>query len=79
MLDRLMRDARREGQPQIIVPVVRGVPGHPVGFSCEFFADLVALQGDRGARTVIDANARSVREVETDDDGTIRDVDERPS
>ena len=35
-------------------------PGHPVGFSREFFAELIALTGDRGARSVIDAHPDAV-------------------
>lgn len=70
-----MLDARRDGLAQIVVPTLRGEPGHPVGFSCEFFGGLVALSGDRGARAVIDANVAAVRRVEVADEGLTRDVD----
>ena len=75
-LHRHMTDARRDGQPQLIVPLYRGLPGHPVGFSCEFFGQLVALRGDRGARAIIDASAAAVRQIDIDDEGITRDLDE---
>jgi len=41
----------------IVAPRYRGVPGHPVLFDRGVFAELRALAGDRGARSVIERNA----------------------
>ena len=43
------------------VPMHGDTPGHPVGFSREFFAELIALTGDRGARSVVDAHRAAVQ------------------
>jgi molybdenum cofactor cytidylyltransferase len=64
--------------PRIVVPTYRDEPGHPVGFSREFFAQLIALTGDRGARSVIDAHPSAVRRVDVDDPGVVTDIDQPP-
>ena len=51
----------------------RGRRGHPVGFSSELYSELVALEGDEGARRVV---ARyPVHGEELDDPGVLVDVD----
>lgn len=56
-------------------PVHAGVAGHPVGFAAGWFAQLVALAGDAGARALIrDAGAARVL-CAVDDAGIHRDVD----
>jgi len=64
--------------PRIVVPTYRDEPGHPVGFSREFFAQLIALTGDRGARSVIDAHPTAVHRVDVDDPGVVTDIDQPP-
>ena len=73
-----MNDARSDALPRIVVPVFRGEAGHPVGFSREFFRELIALTGDRGARSVIAAHPDNVDRVEVDDPGVVTDIDEPP-
>lgn len=77
-LDGHMRSARRTGAAAIVQPVCESERGHPVGFSREFFAQLMALGGDRGARSVIAANESAVTTVKVDDRGVIDDVDQPP-
>ena len=51
----------------------RGRRGHPVGFAAELFSDLVALDGDEGARRVV---ARyPAYGVEVEDGGVLVDID----
>ena len=51
----------------------RGRRGHPVGFSSELYSELVALEGDEGARRVV---ARyPVHGEELNDPGVLVDVD----
>jgi molybdenum cofactor cytidylyltransferase len=73
-----MDAARAEGRPRIVVPLFGADAGHPVGFSCEFFGELIALTGDRGARSVIDAHPDAVERVSTDDPGVVTDIDQPP-
>ncbi|PTW62768.1 molybdopterin molybdochelatase /molybdenum cofactor cytidylyltransferase [Breoghania corrubedonensis] len=48
----------------IVVPTVAGKQGNPVLWSKRYFADLMTIQGDVGARHLIGTNAQSVVEVE---------------
>jgi molybdenum cofactor cytidylyltransferase len=73
-----MDAARDDGRPCIVVPTFDADAGHPVGFSCEFFGELIALTGDRGARSVIDAHPEAVERVVTDDPGVVTDIDQPP-
>lgn len=51
----------------------RGRRGHPVGFAAELYSELVALQGDEGARRIIARYPGHAQE--TDDPGVLVDVD----
>ena len=73
-----MDAARADRLACIVVPELDGSAGHPVGFSREFFAELIALQGDRGARSVIDAHPDAVQRVAVDDPGVLTDIDQPP-
>jgi molybdenum cofactor cytidylyltransferase len=72
---RAVARAAREGGPEgIVVPTLAdGRRGHPVAFGAVHFAALAGLQGDRGARTLLDTLALSP--VTVADRGILRDVD----
>ncbi len=52
-----------------------GRRGHPVGFAAELYADLAALDGDEGARSVIDRHRAWLEVVHCDDPGIHYDID----
>lgn len=52
-----------------------GRRGHPVGFSADLFDDLAALDGDQGARGVIERHRAWLEVVRVDDPGIRFDVD----
>lgn len=60
-------------------PVMDGRPGNPVLFGRRFFAELVALDGDRGAKLVIQTHADAVTDVAVADPGIFRDLDQPQS
>lgn len=60
----------------ITLPVHAGQRGHPVIFSRKWFADLAALDGDRGARAVLMQAGKAVIEVPMPDDAVLRDLDQ---
>ncbi len=74
-LARLIDVWRKAPSPAIVRPVWRGRPGHPVLFASAFLPDLLKLQGDEGAQTVLQAHADRVIRVDTDDEGTTLDAD----
>lgn len=59
----------------IVAPAYRGERGHPVGLSARFRAQLEALRGDEGARSVLRQNQDSVTLIDVDDPGVCRDID----
>jgi molybdenum cofactor cytidylyltransferase len=58
--------ARAETSKAIVAPVYRGVQGTPVLFAGEVFAELAALDGDAGARAVVQARPERVARVAID-------------
>jgi molybdenum cofactor cytidylyltransferase len=60
---------------KIIVPTHNNQRGHPVFFPSSFHAQLLDLQGDTGARSVVLENADRVLEIAVDDSGVLLDVD----
>jgi CTP:molybdopterin cytidylyltransferase MocA len=62
---RLVSERGRTGA-RIVAPSYRGERGHPVLFGRETFAELLATEGDRGARDVIARAGAGVWLVEVD-------------
>lgn len=60
----------------IVRPLYKGTPGHPVGFTREYYPALTQLQGDAGARDVIRNNPRALIQLWVNDAGVVRDVDQ---
>jgi len=59
----------------IAVPLFHGMRGHPIGFGRRYLAELLSLQGDEGARSVITRHADEVETIELDDPGISQDID----
>jgi molybdenum cofactor cytidylyltransferase len=59
----------------IIVPAYRGERGHPVGFGSRYRAELLGLEGDEGARSVVKCHAQDVETIDCEDPGILRDID----
>jgi molybdenum cofactor cytidylyltransferase len=60
----------------IALPVdASGRRGHPVGFAARLREELLALQGDVGARALLARHADAIRAIETDDNGIFVDID----
>jgi len=59
----------------IVVPTVAGKRGNPVLFDRRYFAEMLALEGDVGARHLIGAHDDQVAELSVDDAAVFTDVD----
>ncbi len=59
----------------IIVPTSHGKIGNPIIFCREFFAELEALEGDRGARGLLKKYPEKVIKVELGTDSILEDID----
>ena len=60
----------------ILVPTYRSKRGHPVLFGSEHFPAMQLLQGDEGAKTLLEAQANNVHFVEINDAAILRDIDQ---
>lgn len=69
-----VRDAIAGGAP-LAAPYFRSRRGHPVGVCGAFFDELLALQGDAGARQLLARNEARLRKIPVGDPGVIRDID----
>lgn len=56
-----------------VLPLYEGQRGNPVGFSAACLPELMALQGDQGARSLLAGD--DVLRVTLDDPGVLRDID----
>ena len=73
---RRVRRALEEGAP-LAAPFAEGRRGHPVGFSSRLRDELLALDGDVGAREVIARHSERMERVKSDDPGIFVDIDTR--
>jgi len=61
----------------IVAPFYQGQRGNPVLFDRTLFAELLAVEGDRGGRLLIMSHQEQVERVEIDDPAVIMDIDTR--
>jgi molybdenum cofactor cytidylyltransferase len=59
----------------IVAPYYRGRRGHPVGFHQRLRDPLLDLEGDIGARGLVDRHVTEVVRLEVDDPGVLLDID----
>jgi molybdenum cofactor cytidylyltransferase len=74
-IDRLIAAFSAENSRCIVVPTHRGRRGNPVLWSSAFFAEMLQLEGDAGAKRLMAAHADDVREVDLGSDAIFADVD----
>lgn len=68
--------AVKKGAP-IAAPLYRGERGHPVAFASSLRDELLALDGDQGARAVLERHAGETALVECDDPNVLYDIDRK--
>ena len=74
IIERLV-GAWRTSDAAIVAPVYRGQRGNPVLFARAVFDELLAVQGDQGARAILAADPARIRTVPFDDDRPLADID----
>ena len=67
--------AWQNGDGAIVAPVYAGQRGNPVLFARTVFSELLAVQGDQGARSVLAANRERVTLVPFEDARPLADID----
>ena len=66
-----------ESGKDLVAPTFHAQRGHPVGLSKRFSAQLLALDGDAGARNIVAAHKDELVLIECDDPGVLHDIDRR--
>jgi len=59
----------------LVAPSYRGIRGHPVAFHRKFSKLLQTLDGDRGARTILEEHHEELLQLPVDDAGVLEDID----
>ena len=62
----------------LVVPTFQGQRGNPVGVGSEYFGRLAQLQGDSGARQLMQEFGEQTIKLALDDPGLLRDLDLSP-
>ncbi len=75
LLDRLIATFDPERGALVVVPTFDGKRGNPVLWARRFFPDLMAVEGDVGARHLIAGYAEAVTEVPVEDAAALTDID----
>lgn len=73
---RILIDAAEAADAPIVVPRCGHRRGHPVVFRAGVFEELMDPELPEGARTVVRRHPERVLEVEVDDEGVLRDIDD---
>jgi len=60
---------------KIVAPNWQGHRGHPVGFSAIFGGELAQLQGDTGAKSLLQTHSQQLKLIDCDDPGVLQDID----
>jgi molybdenum cofactor cytidylyltransferase len=75
LIDRMIAAFSPADGRAIVVASHGGKRGNPVLWARRFFPEILALEGDSGAKPLIAANGELVCEVEAADDGPLADID----
>jgi molybdenum cofactor cytidylyltransferase len=75
LIDKLLAAFDPEKGALVVVPSIGGRRGNPVVWARRFFADLMTVQGDIGARHLISSYPEAVVEVPVAGDAALTDVD----
>jgi molybdenum cofactor cytidylyltransferase len=69
-----VRNALSDGAA-LAAPSHAGRRGHPVGFASRYYDQLLELQGDNGARRLLEQDSANLTEIKVDDPGILADID----
>ena len=62
---------------RIVAPQFESQRGHPVGFGATLLNELLALDGDQGARTILEKHRDALQLIACADPGVLYDIDRK--
>jgi molybdenum cofactor cytidylyltransferase len=74
-MQRLMQAFNVDEGRRLIAPTYHGQLGNPVLWGQEYFKALMELEGDRGARSLLEASRQQITEIAVEHDGILLDAD----
>jgi CTP:molybdopterin cytidylyltransferase MocA/xanthine/CO dehydrogenase XdhC/CoxF family maturation factor len=75
LIDRLVTAFDPDQGRAICIACAGGQRGHPVLWSRGYFGEINALDGDKGARELLDRHTAALHEIQADDDAPLTDID----
>ena len=75
VIDRLIAAYDPDEGRSIVLPTFRGKQGNPILWDRRYFAEILSLSGDVGARFLLTKYMEQVAEVEIGEDAVLRDFD----
>ncbi len=76
IVDRLLEEFSG-GEHGIVAPAYKGRRGHPVIFDAKYQLELSRLEGDVGAKAIVEAHPEDVLQVEIDSESIVGDIDNK--
>jgi len=74
-IKKIISDMEGIANKSIFRPTFHEQPGNPVGLSSDLLNELMALEGDEGAREIIKRERSRIHHIPVNDDGIIKDID----
>ena len=71
----LLIERHRQSRRGIILPVYKGIRGHPVIFKMKYKDELLRLTGDIGGKQIVERHPSDVLEVEVDCESVVLSID----
>ena len=71
----LLIERHRQSRRGIILPVYKGIRGHPVIFKMKYKDELLRLTGDIGGKQIVERHPSDVLEVEVDSQSVVISID----
>ncbi len=71
----LLIEKHRQSERGIILPVYKGIRGHPVIFKMKYKDELLRLTGDIGGKQIVERHPSDVLEVEVDSESVVISID----
>lgn len=71
----LLIEKHRQSERGIILPVYKGLRGHPVIFTMKYKDELMRLTGDIGGKQIVERHPSDVLEVEVDCESVVISID----
>jgi molybdenum cofactor cytidylyltransferase len=71
----LLINSYQNSEKSIILPVFKGVKGHPVVINCSYREEIMMLDPDIGLKGLLEKHADDILEIEVDTSSVLRDID----